>query len=135
MSEVFTGSKASLKLNGQKVAFIGSLEITHVNGLTGIDVLDQLEKAEYAETSHEVEFSCNLFKVDQNSAESLGLDPANLDDILSQGEMTMEVFDRIGQKVRYTMERCKWEGGSGSVDARGVWNGTWRFKGIRGRGL
>lgn len=135
MSQVFTGSKASLKLNGQKVGFVGSVNITHENTLTDIDVLDQLEIAEAAETAHKVNFSCNLFKVDTNSARSLGLDPDNLDDILTQAEMTMEMYDRIEDKVQYTMKRVKWEGGTGSVDARGVWQGTWNFKGVRGQGL
>jgi hypothetical protein len=135
MSQVFTGSKASLKLNGQKVAFVGSLNINQENTLTAIDVLDQLEVAEHAETGHVCSFSCNVFKVDANAASALGFDPLNLDDILSQAEMTMEVFDRAGKKVQYTMSGVKFEGGSGSVDARGVWQGSWNFKGRRGRGL
>lgn len=135
MSKTFTGSKGSLKLNGQKVAFVGSININHENTLTDIDVLDQLDVAEHAETGHKVSFTCNLFKVDENSATLLGLDPLNLDDILSQPELTMEVFDRVGNKVQYTMTGVKWEGGSGALDARGVWNGVWNFKGRRGRGL
>lgn len=135
MSQVFTGSKASLKLNGVKVAFVASININHENQLTDIDVLDQLEVAELAETGHKVSFSCNLFKVDQNAAELLGLDPANLDDILSQPELTMEVYDRIEDVVRYTVSGVKWEGGTGAVDARGVWNGTWNFKGRIGHGM
>ena len=93
MSEVFTGSKASLKLNGVKVAFIGGINITEENTLTDIDVIDQLEVAEHAETGHKVSFSCNLFKVAANSAQSLGLSPSNLRDQLSQGELTMEVYN------------------------------------------
>jgi hypothetical protein len=135
MSKVMTGSKGSLKLNGQKVAFVGSININHENTLTDIDVIDQLEVAEQAETGHKVSFSCNLFKVDENSATLLGLDPVNLDDILTQAEMTMEVYNRIGDKVEYIMTGVKWEGGSGSMDARGVWNGSWNFRGRRGRGL
>ena len=135
MSKVFTGSKASLKLNGQKVAFVGSINITHENTLTDIDVLDQLEVAEHAETAHKVSFTVNLFKVDENSAELLGLDPRNIRDILSAPELTMEVFDSIGETVRYEVSGVKFEGGSGSVDARGVWQGTWNFKGRIGHGL
>lgn len=135
MSKVFTGSKASLKLNGVKVAFVGSVNVNQENTLTDIDVLDQLEVAEHAETGHKVSFTCNLFKIDENSAATFGLDPANLDDILSQGELTMEIYDRIGDAVRYEMSGVKWEGGTGSVDARGVWQGTWNFKGRIGRGL
>jgi len=91
MSKVFTGAKGALKLNGVKVAFVGSVTINEENTLTAIDVMDQLEVAEHAETGHVVGFSCNLF--------------------------------------------VKWEGGSGSVDARGVWQGSWNFKGRIGRGL
>lgn len=135
MSEVFTGSKASLKLNGVKVAFIGGINITEENTLTDIDVIDQLEVAEHAETGHKVSFSCNLFKVAANSAQSLGLSPSNLRDQLSQGELTMEVYNSTQDRVEYTISGVKWGGGSGSVDARGVWSGTWEFKGRIGRGL
>lgn len=135
MSKVFTGSKAALKLNGIKVAFVGSVTINEENTLTDIDVLDQLEVAEHAETAHKVSFTCNLFKIDGNSAQQLGLSPNNLSDILTQGELTFEMYNSVDDRVEYTMSGVKWEGGSGSVDARGVWQGTWNFKGRIGRGL
>lgn len=135
MAKTLSGSRASLKLDGVKVAFVGSVNITQENTLTPIDVLDQLQVAEHAETAHIVNFTCNLFKVDENAASALGLDPANLDDILSQGELTMEIYDRIGDKAVYTMSGVKFSGGSGSIDARGVWSGTWNFVGRRGQGL
>jgi len=135
MSQTISGARASLKLNGVKVAFVGSLNINHENTLTPIDVIDQLEVAEHAETGHVVSFSCNLFKVDANAAKALSLDPDNLDDILSQGELTMEVYDRVSDVVRYVMSGVKWAGGTGSIDARGVWQGTWNFQGRRGQGL
>ena len=135
MSEVFSGSKASLKLDGVKVAFVGGVNITEENTLTDIDVIDQLEVAEHAETGHKVSFSCNLFKTASNTALGLKLSPNNLRDQLSQGEITMEVFNSTGDRVEYTASGVKWEGGSGSVDARGVWQGTWNFKAKIGRGL
>ena len=135
MSQVFTGSKASLKLQGQKVAFVGSVNITQELTLTDIDVLDQLEIAEAAETGFKCNFTANLFKVDANSAISLGLETTNISDFLSQGELTMEVYDSVEDKVQYTMSRVKWEGGTGSVDARGVWQGVWNFKGVTSYGL
>ena len=135
MSEVFTGSKASLKLNGVKVAFVGGVNINETNELTDIDVIDQLEVAEHAETGHKVDFSCTLFKTAANTAQSLGLSPNNLRDQLTQGELTMEVYNSTEDRIEYTVSGVKWGGGSGSVDARGVWQGTWNFKGRIGRGL
>lgn len=135
MSRVLSGAKAALKLNGVKVAFVGSLTINQENTLAPIDVIDQLDTAELAEVGHVVSFSCNLFKIDENAALALGLDAASLDELLSQAEITMEVYNRIDDKVEYTMSGVKWEGGSGSLDARGVWQGTWNFRGRRGQGL
>lgn len=129
MSQTFSGPRASLKLNGTKVAFVGSIQVTQENTLTEVDVIDQLETAELAETGHKVSFTCNLFKVDQNSAQILGFDFANLTDLLTQPELTMEIYDRVEDKVQYSIAGVKWEGGSGSVDARGLWQGTWNFKG------
>lgn len=135
MAKTISGSKASLKLGGVKVAFIGSISINQENTLMEIEVLDQLEIAELAEVGHKVSFTCNLFKVDANSAKALGFDPDNLDDLLTQGDITMEVYDRIGDKVIYTMSGVKFEGGTGSIDARGVWSGVYNFKGKRGKGI
>lgn len=135
MSKVFSGSKGALKLNGIKVALVGSYNITEENTLLDIDVIDQLEVAEHAEVAHKVSFSVNLFKIDGNSAAQLGLSPSNLRDILVQPELVMEIYNSVDDRVEYTMTGVKFEGGSGSVDARGVWQGTWNFKGRIGRGL
>lgn len=135
MSQTLTGSKASVKLNGTKIAFASGVNITHENTLTDIDVLDQPEVAEHAETGHKCSFSVNLFKIDGNAAADFGLDPADINEILSQGELTMEIYNRIDGRVEYTMTGVKFEGGTGTLDARGVWQGTWNFRGRRGRGI
>jgi hypothetical protein len=135
MSKVFTGSKGALKINGVKIGFVGSVNINEENTLTDIDVIDQLEVAELAETGHKVSFSCNLFKIDGNSISQLGIQPDNIRDIMSQPELTMEMYNSIDDRVEYTISGVKWEGGSGSLDARGVWQGSWNFKGRIGRGM
>lgn len=135
MSKVLTGSKASLKINGVKIGFVGGVNIDETNELTDIDVLDQLEVAEHAETAHKVGFSCSVFKIDGNSTTQLGISPSNLRDIMTQPELTMEVYNSVDDRVEYTISGVKWGGGSGSVDARGVWTGNWSFKGRIGRGF
>lgn len=135
MSKVLTGSKAALKINGVKIGFIGSVQINEENTLSDIDVIDQLEVAELAETGHKISFTCNLFKIDGNSISQLGIQPDNLREIMTQPELTMELYNSIDDRVEYTVSGVKWEGGSGSLDARGVWQGTWNFKGRIGRGM
>lgn len=135
MSKVLTGSKASLKINGVKIGFIGSVTINEDNTLTDIDVIDQLEVAEQAETAHKVSFSCNLFKIDGNSVSQLGIRADNIRDIMSQPELTMELYNSVEDRVEYTISGVKWKGGSGTLDARGVWQGSWNFGGRIGSGM
>ena len=135
MSKVLTGSKAALKLNGVKVGFVGSVQINEENTLTDVDVIDQLEVAEHAETGHKISFTCNLFKIDGNTISQLGIQPDDIKAIMTQPELTMELYNTVEDRTEYTISGVKWEGGSGSLDARGVWQGTWNFKGRIGRGL
>ena len=135
MSLSFTGAKAALRINGVKVGFVGGVSVNEDNTLTDIDVIDQLEVAEHAETAHKVSFSANLFKIDGNSVVQLGIRAATIRDILTQPELTMEIYNSVDDRVEYTVSGVKFEGGSGQVDARGVWQGTWNFKGRIGTGL
>lgn len=129
MSKVKSGSRAAFKLNGVKIAYVSGLNISEENTLTDIDVLDQLEVAEHAETGHKVNFSCNIFRIDGNSSVQLGIRAANIRDILSQPELTMEVYDSISDQVLYTVSGVKLESSQVSVEARGVFQGSFNFKG------
>jgi hypothetical protein len=135
MSKVLSGSKAALKINGVKIGFVGSVTINEDNTLTDIDIIDQLEVGELAETAHKVSFSCNLFKIDGNSVSQLGIRPDAIRDILTQPELTMELYNSVEDRVEYTISGVKWQGGSGTLDARGVWQGSWNFKGRIGTGM
>lgn len=131
MSQTFSGPKASIKMNGVKIGFTSSFSVNEDNTLTDVDVLDQLETAEQAETGHKVSFTMNMFKIDGNSMVELGITPDNIDDMLRQPELSFEVYNRITDEVEYTLQRCKYKGGSGSVDSRGLWQGVANFGAVR----
>jgi len=135
MSKTLSGSRASLKLNGVKVAFISGISVSIDDHIVPIEVLDQLEIAEGAECGHSCSFSAQFFKVDENAATAIGIAYTNLDDVLSQPELTMEVYDRIGDKVIFTMSGVKRTSGEGSINARGVWTGSWNFIGRTASGI
>jgi len=129
VSKALTGSKASLKINGVKVAFVGGVNVQIDDTLTPIDVIDQLETAEFAETGHSATISCTLFKIDANSLIELGIRTTNIKDILTQPELTIEIYNAAEDKVEASVSGVKLESSSGSVDARGVWQGSWSFRG------
>lgn len=135
MSTVVAGARAALKLNGLKVAFVGGVNVETTYVTQKIDILDQLTTAENAVTGVDCSFSASVFKVAANTAIALGLEPDDLDSLLTQGEIVMEIYDRLGDNVLYKMEGVTFQGGSGTIDARSVWTGNWNFVGRIPKGI
>lgn len=130
-SNTITGARSIFKVNGNKIAFTNSLSYNINQGLAPIDVLDQLTPAEFAETSYSVDFQASTFRVYNQSPIQLGVQ-SRLEDLLNQGELTVEVHDRQNAGApALLIERCKMQSRSGSFDARGVWQETWSFVGIK----
>lgn len=134
MSEALTGSKAELKINGTTVAFLSGVSVDIANTLTDINVLGQLEAAELAETGHTASATVNVYKVNGNAVRDVfGNDVGDLQAILRQGEATLEIYNNVDDRVETVINRVKWESGNGTMDARGVWTGSWNLRGITGR--
>jgi len=128
MSVVMTGAKAIFRLNGVQVAYASQVTFNESIQLEEINVLDQLENKELAEVGYRVDLSCQTFRVANQSVKQLGFMP-NLADILTQGELTAEVVDRVTSAVLLLMEGVKLESRQTSVDARGVMTESWNFRG------
>lgn len=137
MAQVITGAKALVTLSGNLFAFAAGVSITHENRLEEIPQLDNLEVAEYAENGHRCAVALTSMKLldGSNSAFVFGLDdPDDLKKILLQPELIIQIVDDQ-DNVYYTAYGCKFEGGTGQVDARGIWQGNWNFKARRGTGI
>jgi hypothetical protein len=158
MAHVITGAKAFIRLSGETIAFAAGVSVTQENRLEEIPQLDSLEVAEYAENGHRCTVTVNTIKLAStaslagqkiaNSARFYSLDPADeVRKILLQPELIIEIVESVdvknsqGQVVDvaesliYLAEGCKFEGGTGQLDARGVWQGSWTFKCRRGTGI
>jgi hypothetical protein len=158
MSLVITGAKAFIKLSGEALAFAAGVSVTHENKLEEIPELDRLEVAEYAENGHRCSISISSIKLAStaeiggtkiaNNAQFYNLDFADdLRQILLQPEIIIEIVEAVpvrdgngkivdfSEKAIYVAYGCKFEGGTGQLDARGIWQGTWNFKCRRGVGI
>lgn len=130
MSVSSTGARVVFRVNGAKVAFANALNYTVQHQHQPVDVLDQLEPAEYAETGYVVNFTATLFRVSNQSAIALGLRP-RLEDILTQPELTAELIDRISGATLMLIQRVKCTQEDFNVDARSLGQTTLSFVGIR----
>ncbi len=157
MSQVFVGARAQFKISGAVVALASSVNVTVENTLTDVDVLGMLEVADLAETAHKCNFSVNVFKPITSgtsfngqgaakNAAGAGIDSSysntpdgvadgSINDLFRDAGFDCEIVDEITKEIVFKMSGCKYQGGSGSVDARGIWTGTWNFKAIRGIGV
>lgn len=130
MSLTSTGARVVFRVDGTKVAFANALSYTVAHAHQPVDVLDQLEPAEYAETGYTVNFTSTLFRVSNQDAISLGLRP-KLQDILTQPELTAELIDRITGVTLFLIERVKCTQEDLSIDARNLGQITLSFVGIK----
>lgn len=130
MSNVMTGAKAIFRLNGNQVAYASSVTYNEQIQLEEVNTLDNLAVTEHAEVGYRVDFSCQNFRVANQSVKQLGIMP-KFGQILSQGVMTAEIVDRVSGAVLLLMEGVKLESRQTQVDARGLMTETWSFKGIK----
>jgi hypothetical protein len=128
MSQVMTGAKAIFRINGTQIAYASSVTFNENIQLEEVNTLDRIDVVEYAEVGYRVDLSCQTFRVAEQSVKQLGI-MSKLNQILSQGEMTAEVIDRTTGAIILLMEGVKLESRQTSVDARGIMNETWNFKG------
>lgn len=143
MASVVTGARAIVYLGEQRVLYASGVTITQEMRLEEIPQLDSLLVAEYAESGHRVSFTVNTFKeVTINASNTGGLadlfplidnpDPKNT---LLQPELIFLILDSVTGNPIYEVTGAKFESGSGTLNARGLWEGSWSFRGRRGRGI
>lgn len=163
MSQVITGARGRVKINGQVVGFVGGVNVTVEDTLTDVSIMGQLHEGDLAETGHKCNFSMNVFRsvtdagvispeaagaTVVNSAAAMGIDssfttdqatgevkPGEVNTMRSQAYFDVDLEDELTGKSFFALRSCKFEGGSGQMDARGVWQGTWNFRALKGYGL
>lgn len=154
MASVMTGARGKVLIGGKVVGFIGGVNVNVEDTLADVDIIGQLEVGDLAETGHKCNFSINYYKAladagvaspdakgqfIPNSASAIGIDKssqaAGVSPMRSQDFFDVEITDQLTDQTIFKMEKCKWEGGSGAMDARGIWTGTWNFRAVRGFGL
>lgn len=130
MSVTSTGARVVFRVNGSKIAFANAMSYSEQHNHAPVDVLDQLEPAEYAETGYVVNFTATMFRVNNQSAKDIGLQPA-LQNILTQPELTAELVDSLSGETIALLERVKLTQHDFNIDARSLGQSTLSFVAIK----
>lgn len=130
MSQAVSGARAVFSINNTNMAIASNCTYEWKHEVHPIEVVDELEIAEHAETGVRIEFTCDTFRVFGKSVTNDGIQP-KLQNILTQPELTATIRDKVTGGILLALTRVKFTGRNGRVNARGVWTETLTFSAIR----
>ena len=129
-SQTVQGARAALKItttDGEKtVAWATGVSYNINHEHTYIYVLDRLNAVEYAPVGYSASMSVQSFRIPGMSPVSQGFQE-KLQNILTEPELKVVIFDRNGDTPLFVAERVKFLGRSGGVAARGEWTESYEF--------
>lgn len=149
-TNVFSGARAVFKVGAQKVAFASGCDGTEEVMYEAVDVLDNLEVAEYVPVGYRVTFNAAIFRTVKGvsgaktvpdgqrwgSVKEMGLMPKNgidLKNIMTSGAMTATVEDSLTKKIVSQIEEVKCATNNWSITARGIVGQNLTFNAIRAK--
>ena len=138
-SKTISGAKAYFKIADQTgtahiIAYAQNCSYSDPSSLQAIEVMGLEHVLEHSELGKpQVEFSCSMFRVFNESAMALGLQPT-LSEFLKQSELTVDILDKANSNNNTTGVLLKLTGiklvnRTGNVDARGMFVETLSFVG------
>lgn len=119
---VLSGARARLMIEGVKVMYATNVSYGEEVQYDPVEVLDQLEVAEHVPVGYRVNFSSQHVRVITNSIklrDGVRIFP-RLEDILTSGELTATVEDRVTGTIVSNIERVRAASYNINVGARGI---------------
>ena len=119
---VLSGARARLMIDGVKVMYATNCTYGEEVEFQPIEVLDQLEIAEHVPVAYRVNFSAQFVRVITNSIklrDGVRIFP-RVEDILTSGELTATVEDRVTNTIVSNIERVKASRYNINIGARGI---------------
>ena len=119
MSNVFSGARARFKIDGVIVGWAGGVSGSESIDYEPVDVLDMLEVREFVPVAYRATLNATVFRVIGESLKKIGVFP-RLEDILTTGDLTCAIEDKMTGNTMAQFEKCKAQEHSFDVTARGL---------------
>lgn len=121
MADVFSGARAKLIVNGAEIGFATGVSASENIQLQRVDVLGNIDSQEIVPVNRVVSVQADFVRITNESLNELGIMPrGNTIDVLNFPEITLEVYDQVGDSPVWRVEgaRCEsrsWQVQSGSI--------------------
>lgn len=119
---VLSGARARLMIEGVKVMYATNVSYGEEVQYDPVEVLDQLEVAEHVPVAYRVNFGSQMVRVITNSIklrDGVRIFP-RLEDILTSGELTATVEDKVTGTIVSNIERVRAASYNINIGARGI---------------
>lgn len=135
---LFTGARARFSIEGKKVGYARTVNVTEEIQYDPVEVLDNIEVEEHVPIAYRVTFTAGMFRIIGETIKSLGFFPnvggnvnEHLENILVSGDLVATVEDTATGKTFATLEQVKVASHNWTIDARGVVGEEMTFVAIR----
>jgi len=127
------GKRAKLYADGAYIGYATGVSGSESQQLTRVDVLGEIFTREIVAGGRTAQFSAQFVRISKGSAKGLGLMAQGKDNvsILSFPPITMVIYDEAGKVALETLQGCKIEQRSWSIDQAGVFSENVSFQAIR----
>lgn len=131
-SNVFSGARARFKVDGNIIGFAAGVSGSESIDYEPVDVLDLLEVREFVPVAYRATLSAQIFRVIGKSLKALSIFPrADDTNILTSGDLTCTVEDKITGNTMAQFESCKCQEHTFDITARGIVSENVTFVTIR----
>lgn len=131
-SNVFSGARARFKVDGNIIGFAAGVSGSESIDYEPVDVLDLLEVREFVPVAYRATLSAQIFRVIGKSLKALSIFPrADDTSILTSGDLTCTVEDKITGNTMAQFESCKCQEHTFDITARGIVSENVTFVTIR----
>lgn len=135
---VFTGARARLLINGVKVGYARNCSGGETISYERIKVLDNIQTQEHVPVDYDVRFTAGMVRIIGETVKSLGYFPKlgsnsseHLQNILTNGELTVTIEDSKTGAIFMTLEQAKATSVNWSIDAAGIVASDMEFVAVR----
>lgn len=123
MSTVFSGPRAELRRGDTLVAWCtdvsGSVDIQQ----TPIECLGEIDVSEFVTTARRFRMTAGFVRVIDNDLVTLLLTPAggaNVSEVINFPDLTMQLYDKVADRIAYQFEGVKLSGSGWQMQARSI---------------
>lgn len=121
MANVLSAPRAKLIIDGNEIGYASNISATENIALQRVDVLGDIDSKEIVPVGRSVSVQAGFVRISGESLKDLGMIPrGGTLEVLNFAEITIEVYDQVGDFPVWRIEGCRAESRNWTVQAGSI---------------